>query len=56
MILKSRTHCDFQAWATPANGRVQLALGPLRYTCTAEEAVQLAAQLSAAAENLRDSQ
>jgi hypothetical protein len=56
VILKSLNHCDFKVWATPGNSRVQLALGPLRFTCTADEAVQLAAQLSAAAENLRDSQ
>lgn len=53
MILKSRSHCDFKVWATPGNGRVQLALGPLRYTCTAEEAYELAGQLVAAADALR---
>lgn len=53
MILKSKTHNAASAWATPENGRVQLQIGPLRFTADADEAIELAAQLAAAVDKLR---
>jgi hypothetical protein len=52
LILKSKSHITTKAWATPANGRIQIAIGAIRLTATPEEAAELAEQLDAAVDEI----